>query len=225
MERGWLEERLAAGRSIESIAREAGKDASTVGYWTAKHGLTSAHAARHAARGGIPREVLEGLVAEGLSVQAIAEHTGRGATTVRHWLRRYGLRTQRAAELAAVPPADGTVQIRRCRRHGETEYIPTGAAGHYRCRRCRSEHVTRRRRRLKEILVAEAGGRCALCGYDRFAGALQFHHRDPMTKAFALSDQGVARSLAKARVEVRKCVLLCANCHAEVESDLASIPP
>ena len=28
-------------------------------------------------------------------------------------------------------------------------------------------------------LVAEAGGRCALAGYERCVGALQFHHRDP----------------------------------------------
>ena len=73
--------------------------------------------------------------------------------------------------------------------------------------------------------MAEAGGRCVICGYDRFAGALQFHHVDPAGKAFALSTQGVARSLEKARAEAGKCVLLCANCHAEVEAGLASIPP
>jgi IS30 family transposase len=47
--------------------------------------------------------------------------------------------------------------------------------------------------------------------------ALQFHHRDPGEKLFALSHQGITRSLAKAREEARKCILLCANCHAEIE--------
>jgi transposase-like protein len=51
MEREWLAERLEAGVSIEAIAREVGRHPSTVSYWARKHGLTSSHAARHAARG------------------------------------------------------------------------------------------------------------------------------------------------------------------------------
>ena len=57
----------------------------------------------------------------------------------------------------------------------------------------------------------------------RYAAALQFHHVDPTEKAFALSSRGVTRSLAKAREEAAKCVLLCANCHAEVEAGVATI--
>src|SRR5207253_817513 len=90
-------------------------------------------------------------------------------------------------------------------------------------KRCRTEHVSARRRRVKRILVEEAGGRCVICGYDRFSGALQFHHLDPSVKSFALFVQGVARSLEKARVEAAKCALICANCHAEVEGGVATI--
>ena len=43
------------------------------------------------------------------------------------------------------------------------------------------------------------------------------------TKEFALSPEGVTRSLERARAEARKCVLLCANCHAEVEAGAASL--
>ena len=76
---------------------------------------------------------------------------------------------------------------------------------------------------MKQFLIDEAGGCCVLCGYDRFPGALQFHHLDPAEKSFALSVQGVGRSLEKARAEAAKCVLVCANCHAEVEGGLATI--
>jgi hypothetical protein len=62
-----------------------------------------------------------------------------------------------------------------------------------------------------------------LCGYDRHVGALEFHHVDPADKRFALSHMGIARSLERARAEARKCVLLCANCHAEVEAGLARL--
>ena len=96
MEADWLSSRLESGRSIESIAREAGKAASTVAYWVDKHGLTSTHAAKHAARGGIPQQDLELLLAEGLSIRAMAERLDRSYATVRHWLRRYELETPRA---------------------------------------------------------------------------------------------------------------------------------
>jgi hypothetical protein len=54
--------------------------------------------------------------------------------------------------------------------------------------------------------------------------ALEFHHLTPEEKAFSLSEEGVTRSLARARAEARKCVLLCANCHGEVEAGVAAAP-
>jgi hypothetical protein len=84
--------------------------------------------------------------------------------------------------------------------------------------------VSNRRRRVKELLVAEAGGRCAACGFSEYLGALHFHHRDPAAKSFELSRQGVTRALALLRQEARKCVLLCANCHAMAEAGLLGVP-
>jgi transposase-like protein len=227
MERAWLEARLAEGRSIESIAKEVGKSPSTVGYWVKKYGLVSSHAERHAARGGIPREVLERLVAGGRSSHKIARELGVSQTTVRHWLKQHGLETRRASQLVergtAVRDDDGVITA-ECARHGVTRFGPRGDGG-FRCLACRSEAVVTRRRLVKATLVAEAGGRCLLCGYDRSVAALQFHHLDRTTKEFHISRHGVARSLARARAEAAKCVLLCANCHAEVESGIATIPP
>ena len=57
-----------------------------------------------------------------------------------------------------------------------------------------------------------------ICGYDRSIAALQFHHLDRATKQFTIGNLGITRSLERMRAEARKCVLLCANCHAEVES-------
>ena len=81
----------------------------------------------------------------------------------------------------------------------------------------------RRRRRVKGILVEEAGGCCRLCRYDRCLAALQFHHLDPSAKQFGVGQDGVARSIERLRAEVRKCILLCSNCHAEVESGASSV--
>lgn len=73
------------------------------------------------------------------------------------------------------------------------------------------------------MLLDEAGGCCALCGYDRCTASLHFHHVDPSTKEFPVNMKG-GRSLAAYREEAKKCVLLCANCHNEVEFGLAESP-
>jgi transposase-like protein len=160
------------------------------------------------------------LVEEGLTVAQIAQSTGMTERNVRRWLRELGLR---AAE-APRPTAAGPRMTRECQIHGETDFVRRGDDAGWRCLRCRSEAVTRRRRRVKEILVAEAGGACCLCGYDRFIGALEFHHQDPSQKRFSLSQGGVARSLEAARAEAAKCILVCGNCHAEIEAGLVSMP-
>jgi hypothetical protein len=81
----------------------------------------------------------------------------------------------------------------------------------------------KRRRKVKETLVDEAGGRCTRCGFDEHPSALQFHHLDPSTKEFGVSDKGVTRSIAQARAEASKCVLLCASCHAMVEAGVVTL--
>ena len=102
MEADWLRSRLESGRSIESIAREAGKAASTVAYWVNKHGLVSAHAPRHAARGPLDPDELRDLVEQGLSIRQIAARVDRSPATVRHWLGRYGLQTRPPATRCAM---------------------------------------------------------------------------------------------------------------------------
>ena len=56
---------LKQGRSIEAIAREVGRDPSTVAYWANKHGLVSTHAARHKPRGGVERSELQAMLVAG----------------------------------------------------------------------------------------------------------------------------------------------------------------
>jgi hypothetical protein len=46
--------------------------------------------------------------------------------------------------------------------------------------------LRKRRQQRKRELVAQMGGRCADCGYDATVVALEFHHRDPATKDFAI---------------------------------------
>ena len=225
MDRDWLARRLEAGASIEAIARETGRDPSTVSYWARKDGLTSSHAARHAPRGPIECELLTEIAACELSIRDMADVLERSPTTVRHWLDRHGIETARMTRerlgKAALAAGVATAEL-PCPRHGMSRHVRR--QGGFRCARCRVEHVADKRRRIKRQLVLEAGGRCELCGYDQCDAALQFHHVDRTTKSFAISAVGVTRAISKAREEASKCVLLCANCHAEVEGGFAQLP-
>jgi transposase-like protein len=221
VERDWLARKLEAGTSYEAIAREVGCSPSKVSYWASKHGLTSAHTARHAVRGGIERVLLMEMISNGLSVRAIADHLECSPTRVRYWITRHELATL-AAESRAERLASAKDNVRLCPTHGLSPHGQRTSG--FRCRTCAVEQVTARRRRVKQILVEEAGGRCIVCGYDRCQRALEFHHLDPSEKRFPLAHRGLSQGIAKLRAESAKCVLLCSNCHAEVESGLIDLP-
>jgi 5-methylcytosine-specific restriction endonuclease McrA len=86
----------------------------------------------------------------------------------------------------------------------------------YRCKQCRTENVTRQRVTLRKQLVEKAGGCCVECGYDKSIWSLHFDHIDPSTKVAAVSVLIRDGKRKKAREEVEKCQLLCANCHGEI---------
>jgi hypothetical protein len=77
---------------------------------------------------------------------------------------------------------------------------------------------------VKRILVEEAGGCCAVCGYDRCVVNLHFHHVDRVRKSFAMS-VSTGKSIAAFRQELKKCILVCANCHGEIETGMIESPP
>ena len=84
--------------------------------------------------------------------------------------------------------------------------------------------VVAHRRKLKARAIEYKGGKCSLCGYNRCNAALEFHHLDPKQKGFGLSRSGITRSWDSIRHELDKCVLICANCHREVEAGARPIP-
>jgi hypothetical protein len=72
-----------------------------------------------------------------------------------------------------------------------------------------------RQRRFKKQCVDYKGGKCYLCGYTKSINALHFHHRDPKIKEATIS-QLKSFNFERAKPELDKCDLVCANCHAEL---------
>jgi transposase len=221
MQKEFLEGCLAEGLSLEAIGKRVGKHESTVSHWLKKYGLEAAKAEKHGAKGAPSKEEMERLLAAGMSLREIAHRLDRSLGTVRHWMHRYELKPAPRRKRGAQ---DGPREmVSRCKHHGDTSFVREGR-GYYRCKRCRMDRVSQRRQVVKRTLVEEAGGKCLLCGYDGCQQALEFHHLDPRLKEFDLGRKGVTRSLARSRAEARKCVLLCANCHREVEAGIATLP-
>ena len=84
--------------------------------------------------------------------------------------------------------------------------------------------VTKYRRNLKIKAVAYLGGSCVSCGYNKSVLAMDFHHRDPTKKDFAISVTGATRSWERVKIELDKCDLLCANCHREIHGETMPLP-
>lgn len=110
-------------------------------------------------------------------------------------------------------------EIHECPKHGKILFHlkTVKATGQIKrsCSRCSVEYLKAHRRKRKEKLVGIAGGKCIRCGYDKCVAALQFHHRKPKEKSFHIST--TIRKMEVVLEEMKKCDLLCANCHFEIE--------
>lgn len=110
-----------------------------------------------------------------------------------------------------------------------------GIGRSYSCKPCAMEYQRRynrenrekvttasrlKRQRIKETLVQEFGGKCCICGYNKYAGALEFHHKDGSQKEKHVSSTGIH----KAREEAKKCILVCSNCHMELHGGITKLP-
>ena len=81
---------------------------------------------------------------------------------------------------------------------------------------------TERRRVYKQNIIDVMGGACVCCGYNRCNRALQLHHLNPEDKNFGISDKSYF-AWNKLETELKKCILVCSNCHMEIEDNLIEV--
>jgi len=95
--------------------------------------------------------------------------------------------------------------------------------GHGQCKGiCSSCRASESRRNKKSSLIQYKGGKCIICGYNKCQQVLQFHHKDPSIKEFALANSKTM-DYEKLKLEVDKCILVCANCHGEIHAGLIDL--
>lgn len=97
-------------------------------------------------------------------------------------------------------------------------FRPNGILNFYRCKACQCSKASERARIHKQKAVDYKGGKCEKCGYDKYIGALDFHHLDPKEKDFQIGRSMTYNFEEVIKPELDKCILVCANCHREIEA-------
>lgn len=166
-------------------------------------------------------DYLKKLLTKGLSVRQISNQSGKSFSTVKYWLNKYELKTNFEKFNRKEPIVYGKFRYcPRCKQDCETinfynrKGIPFASTY---CKKCAGNQALIRTQNFKLKCVEYKGGKCVICGYNKYIGALEFHHLDRTTKDFSIGKMR-GRSFDKIKIELDKCELLCANCHREVEA-------
>jgi hypothetical protein len=84
-----------------------------------------------------------------------------------------------------------------------------------------SQYVKDWRQNTKKRMLYAMGSCCQLCGYNKCPDALEFHHIDPHSKKFSFGSVRANIKGWKILVEeLRKCILVCSNCHKEIHAKI-----
>lgn len=164
------------------------------------------------------KSLLEEYLTRKFSTYMIAKETSLSPTTVRYWIKKHGL---------SFTCPDGP-KPKEVSSNGE-RYCPAcqellklsdfyerrnriGSSGW--CKKCSNQCSINRQQENKVKAVELKGGGCDICSYNKYLGALEWHHSDPSAKDPSFSSLKTA-SWDRYWVEVEQCMLLCANCHRE----------
>jgi hypothetical protein len=83
----------------------------------------------------------------------------------------------------------------------------------HKCKFCYQEVKNILRRKKRTWLVDyKKNCRCNKCGVNDFR-VLEFHHLDKQEKEFSLSWAHDNKGIEHMKEEMKKCIILCANCH------------
>lgn len=108
-----------------------------------------------------------------------------------------------------------------CNRHGVSNHRLSGTK--WKCKKCEYFYSRRYLENIKLKAVKYGGGECQKCGYDKCWRAFNFHHIDPSKKNFGIFESRPGfkkvRNWEMLRSEIDKCIMLCANCHAEIHAN------
>jgi len=81
-----------------------------------------------------------------------------------------------------------------------------------------TDPIADRRQNRKLAVIQLFGGGCQICNYDKTPRNLAFHHLHD--KSYDISSRRFQYSIESIILELRKCILVCHNCHGEIHEGL-----
>jgi hypothetical protein len=175
---------------------------------------------------------LEMMVNQGYSIGKISKLVNKSKGSVRHWLKMFGLKTKNKSFKEEPKPKKtiliNGVECKKCAKCEEVKIVEMGfntqsnGRVYSWCKECQKENMYKRQVKRKIECVNYKGGKCIVCGYNKYIGSLDFHHLDPNKKEFNIA-RLKGYSLDKLSKELDKCVLLCKNCHSETHHGLIDL--
>ncbi len=170
------------------------------------------------------KEVLEKYLQEGLSLNQVCKLTGKSLTTIRYWKDKYSLKSSYKTFKEQERVEQGETRWgSKCKKEVKTENFHQRRGRAFSstyCKPCTTEQTLERIRKLKSQMIDYKGGCCSRCGYDKYQGALEFHHINRKEKDFNPSHLKKYSFDDRIKSELDKCVLVCSNCHREIHHEL-----
>lgn len=176
------------------------------------------------------KQLLQLAVSEGLSTRKIAANFEVSQATIKHWLKKYQLKTQLSITICEE------YNYKRCSQCKELKQKKEFYKKHKNkstlssiCKDCSNQNTVKKMITTKLRMMEYKGNQCARCKLtveESHYSVFDFHHNDPKEKDKSLV-QMRSYSWEKITTELDKCSLLCANCHrlthAELNSPLAQL--
>ena len=172
----------------------------------------------------VSKEDLESMISEGMSIRQISKKKNKSLTSIRHWFKIYGLKSEHFRFKDLGEKEYGKTRFcPRCKKDIPTKNFHQRRGkenGSTYCKPCTSDQTLERMRSLKSQMIEYKGGCCVRCGYDKYQGALEFHHIDPKMKDFTPSHLRKYSFDDRVKKELDKCILVCSNCHREIHHEM-----
>jgi predicted transcriptional regulator len=163
------------------------------------------------------KELLLKSIKDGLSQRQISSLYSISQSTVKYWLKKYGLKTK----LNQYNTNIDNVEFKKCPVCNQTKTIDSyykrssrkDNAGY--CKECSNNYHSNRIKNIKIRMIEYKGNECVDCGLnivDSHYSVFDFHHLNSNEKDVNFK-RIKYQSWNKIVAELDKCVLLCANCH------------
>lgn len=173
----------------------------------------------------IDKEEFTFFVLEGWTVKDLQEFYNISRTTVYVYKKKWGLTglspniTPKVINrLDSTKKCSSCGQIKSLSDFYSNGFQPNGTKKYKaKCKPC--EHEFRYKSQEEKIVaILKDIGKdycCEVCGYNKNSAAITFHHIDPEQKEFGIAELSKTISTSKLTKEIKKCIVLCHNCHME----------